>query len=219
MAKEDQKKYRDALEQAKKEFAKRSLTRVLEVSGAEPYDQSELTIRYGGKLYRVKHPEGEISPCEINENRARVEITDQILILQYLTEVCGVQPSGKWISFRELPGGNNHYASFKLEAMEPLAKHFGSSPAEFEIACHKLGGRKLTMGDRAFVIPALPRLHLAFILWLADEEGSARANILFDANASMHLNTEALEVLGINVAERIIDLTVNQEEQQNQFTL
>ena len=54
---------------------------------------------------------------------------------------------------------------------------------------------------------------LAFILWLADEEGPARANILFDANASMHLNTEGLEVLGINVAERIIDLTVKQEEQ------
>lgn len=206
MAKEDQKKYRDALEQAKREFAKRSLYKVLDVSGAEPYGQSGLVIRYGGRLYQVRHPEGDISHCEPNEHSLPVEITDQILILQYLTEVCGVPPSRKWISFRELPGGNNHYASFKLEAMEPLAKRFGSTPAEFELACQKIGGKKLTMGDLAFAIPVFPRLELAFVLWLANEEGPAQANILFDATASMHLNTEGLEVLGINTAERIIGL-------------
>jgi hypothetical protein len=211
MAKEDLKKYRDALEHVQREFAKRSLSKVLELSGAEPHGESGLVIRYGGKLYQVRHPGGEINLCESKEHGGWVEITDQILILQYLTEVCGVLPSGKWISFRELPWGDNHYASFKLEAMEPLAKRFGSSPAEFELACQKLGGKKLTMGDRAFAIPALPKLQLAFLLWLADEEWPARANILFDATASMHLNTEGLEVLGINIAERIIAL-IDQEE-------
>lgn len=206
MAKEDQKKYRDTLELAKQEFAKRSLSKVLELSGAEPHGQSGLVIRYGGTLYQVQHPGGEIIPCEPDEQGAPVEITDQILILQYLAEVCGVLPSGKWISFRELPGGNNHYVPFKLEAMEPLAKRFGSSPAEFELACQKLGGTKLAMGDRAFIIPVFPKLQLTFILWLADEEGPAQANILFDATASMHLNTASLHVLGINAAEKIIGL-------------
>lgn len=147
-----------SLAQAQREFAKRSLPKVLEVSGAEPYGQSGLIISYGGKLYQVQHPEGRIRPCEPEEHRARVEITDEILILQYLAEVCGVPPSGKWISFMELPGGNNHYTPFKLEAMEPLAKRFGSSSAEFELACQKLGGNKLAMGDLAFAIPVFPRL-------------------------------------------------------------
>ncbi|EGW40800.1 DUF3786 domain-containing protein [Desulfosporosinus sp. OT] len=212
MAKEELKKYRDALEHAKREFAKRSLSKILDLSGAEPQGESGLVIRYGGALYQVQYPGGDISPCELKEHGDGVEITDRILILQYLTEVCGVQPSGKWISFREVPWGNNHYAAFKLEAMEPLAKRFGSSPAEFELACQKLGGKKLAMGDRAFAIPVFPKLQLAFILWLADEEWPARANILFDATASMHLNTEGLEVLGINTAERIISLSDRQEE-------
>ena len=204
MAKEDQKKYRDALEHAKREFTKRSLSKVLELSGAEPCGESGLVIRYGGKLYQVQYPEGEISPFEAKEHGDRVEITDRILILQYLTEVCGVQPSGRWISFRELPSGNNHYAAFKLEAMDPLAKRFGSSPAEFELACLNLGGKKLAMGDLAFAIPVFPRLQLTFILWLADEEWPARVNILFDATASMHLGTESLNVLGNNISEKIL---------------
>lgn len=156
-------------------------------------------------MYQVHHPGGEISPFEAKEHEGWVEITDRILILQYLTEVCGVPPRGSWISFRELPWGNNHYAAFKLEAMEPLAKRFGSSPAEFELACQKLGGTKLTMGDLAFAIPVFPKLQLAFILRLADDEWPAQVNILFDASASMHLSTEGLNVLGNNIAERIID--------------
>ena len=207
MANEDKKKYRDALDQAKREFAKRSLSKVRDLSGAEPYGESGLLIHYGGKLYQVQHPGGEINPCESKEQEGWMEITDRIVILQYLTEVCGVPPNGNWISYRELPWGNNHYASFKLEAMDPLAKRFANSPTEFELACQKLGGKKLAMGDSAFSIPVFPRLHLAFILWVADEEWPARANILFDATASMHLNTEGLEVLGINISQRIIAST------------
>jgi len=111
---------------------------VLELSGAEPHGESGLAIRYGENLYQVQHPGGDISPCESKEHGEWVKITDRILIPQYLTEVCGMPPSGRWISFRELPWGNNHYAAFKLEVMDPLAKRFGSSPAEFELACQMI---------------------------------------------------------------------------------
>lgn len=212
MDNEDLKKYRDALEHSKQQFAKRSFSKVVELSGAESLGETGLIIRYGGTLYQVQYPEGAITPWEATEQAKRIDITDRILILQYLTEVCGVPPSGHWISFRELPWGNNHYAAFKLEAMDPLAKRFGSSPAEFELACQKLGGQKLAMGDQAFVIPSFPKLHLAFILWLADDEWPARSNILFDATASMHLNTEGLNVLGNNMAEKIIAMAGKREE-------
>ncbi|HHY26589.1 MAG TPA: DUF3786 domain-containing protein [Desulfitobacterium dehalogenans] len=199
MTKESQKKYRDALEHAKSEFAKCNFAKVLELSGATSYDESSLVLGYGGELYRVWYPEGEITPCE--------DITDHILILQYLTEVCGVQPTGRWISFRELPGGNNHYGAFKLEAMDPLAKHFGNSPEKFEHICQRLKGKKLAMGDIAYTIEVLPKLELALILWLADDEWPAKANILYDATASMHLNTEGLEVMAINLVEKMIAKT------------
>lgn len=208
MVKENQGKYNDALVQAKREFAKRSFVKILEFSGAEQKGESELLILYGGRQYRVKHPNGELSVVDALGERstadANVQLSDQILIFQYLAEVSGVKPSGKWISFLELPGGPHHYAPFKLEAIEPLAQRFGSAPSEFELTCENLGGTQLAMGDKAFAIPVFPRLNLAFLLWFADEEYPARANILFDATACLHLNTAGLYVLGINAAERII---------------
>ena len=180
-----QKKYLDALAHAKGEFAKRSFAKILEISGAVPYDDASLIIPYGGDSYRVWHPEGEVCLWEnegVKGTEKEVEITNHILILHYLTEVCGVQSIGTWISFRELPGGNNHYGSFKQEAIEPLAKRYGNSPEEFERTCQALGGKKLPLGDIAYAIPVFPKLELALILWLADEEFSAQANILYNSN-------------------------------------
>lgn len=213
MTLESQKKYHDALALAKGEFSKRSFAKVLELSGATPYDDSSLILPYGGDLYWVWHPEGHVCPWEkdkVMDKEDKVEITNHILILQYLNEVCGVQPTGRWVSYRELAGGNNHYGTFKLEAMDPLAKNFGTSPEKFAEICERLGGKKLAMGDIAYAIPALPKIEVAFILWLADEEFPAQANILYDATASMHLNTEGLEVIGINIVEKMI--AIAQEE-------
>lgn len=213
MTLENQKKYRDALTMAKAEFSKRSFAKVLELSGATPYDDSSLILPYGGEFYRVWHPAGHVRPWDedkVMEQEGEVEITDHILILHYLNEVCGVQPTGRWVSYRELPGGNNHYGTFKLEAMDPLAKQWGASPEKFAEVCERLGGKKLALGDIAYGIRVLPKIEVAFILWLADEEFPAQANILYDATASMHLNTEGLEVIGINIVKKMIDMA--QEE-------
>lgn len=204
MKNEELKKYRDALAHSQKEFAKRSLAKMMELTGAKPYGDSALVIPYRGEECLITYPEGEVTLFQPvgDEN---LDITDKILILQYLTEVCGVSPQGKWISFRELPAGENHYNTFKLEAMEPLAKRFGEDLEGFAKACEKLGGKKISMGDIAYSIEALPKLELAFILWLADDEFPAQANILFDASSSMHLNTEALEVMAGNTAAKLIE--------------
>ncbi len=208
MVREKQEKYLNALRQARQEFSRRSLPKILEVSGARSNNDSELVISYCGELFRVTYPVGEVTRMQLNEHScAEIQITDQILILQYLTEASGVTASGKWISFLELPGGPHHYSPFKLEAVDPVVKRFGSKPQEFEAACRGVGGTGISLADKAFSIPVFPRIALAVTLWFADEEFPARGNILFDATACMHLNTAGLYVLGINTAERIIYLS------------
>lgn len=204
MNNEGLKKYRDALVHSQREFAKRSLGKIIELTGARAHGESALLIPYSGEECLVTYPEGEVSLFQPINEEAKLDITDKILLLQYLTEVCGVSPQGKWISFRELPAGENHYNTFKLEAMYPLAKRFGEESEAFARVCEKLGGKKIPMGDIAYSIEALPKLELAFILWLADDEFPAQASILYDASASMHLNTEGLEVMAGNTAAKII---------------
>jgi hypothetical protein len=52
------------------------------------------------------------------------------------------------------------------------------------------------MADRAWRIPALPRVPVALLWWDGDDEFDPRADLLFDATASHHLTTDGCAVLG-----------------------
>jgi hypothetical protein len=67
-----------------------------------------------------------------------------------------------------------------------------------------LKGESLSFGDASFLFRMLPRLWLAVVLYLADDEFPANANVLFDAAASHYLPTEDLAVLGGLLAGRLI---------------
>ncbi len=209
MLKESQDKYLDALCRARQEYAKRSFMSIVDVSGGRKLSDSELALPYCGNLYKVNYPQGEITKVvdvagQLRVERGEIQITDRILILQYLAEVSGIIALGKWISFLELPGGPHHYQPFALEAIEPVARRFASEPGGFTKACKQLGGLQSAMADRAFIIPALPRIALMVQMWFGDEEFPPRANILFEGTACLHLNTAGLYMLGINTAKKLI---------------
>ena len=50
----------------------------------------------------------------------------------------------------------------------------------------------------------LPRIHMAVILYVGDEEFGPRVNVLFDRAASHYLPIEDLAVLGGMLASRLI---------------
>ncbi|MGD2205267.1 MAG: DUF3786 domain-containing protein, partial [Anaerolineae bacterium] len=116
----------------------------------------------------------------------------------------GTTLSSKWIAFRNLPGGLGYDAAFQGRANLRLAHAFGADRAAFEAAAQTLGGERLSFGDTSFLFRLLPRVWLAIVLYLADEEFSANANVLFDASASHYLPTEDLAVLGGMLAGRLI---------------
>jgi hypothetical protein len=158
-------------------------------------------VHFFGILYRVQWPVGTI---ERDAEPARADIATRILLLHYLLTADGTPPAGKWISFRNLPGGLGYDTAFQGRANLRLAQAFGTDRASFVIAAHSLGGERLSFGDASFLFRVLPRVWLAVVLHLADEEFPASANILFDASASHHLPTEDLAVLGGLLAGRLI---------------
>jgi hypothetical protein len=211
MVKEKQDKYLDALSLARAEYRKRGFFSIVDVSGSKKVSNTEFVIPYCGNLFKVNYPQGEINQV-IGDNtdfqviESEIQITDQILILQYLGEVSGVVSRGGWISFLELPGGPHHYPPFKIEAIEPLMQRFSSDPDSFDKVCRQMQGVKWEMAEQAFIIPIFPRLKLAFLMWYGNEEFAPRANILFEDTACLHLNTAGLYMLGINAAEKLIKL-------------
>ncbi|MGQ9558439.1 MAG: DUF3786 domain-containing protein [Desulfurispora sp.] len=164
-------------------------------------EQDCLQIAYLGSVYTVSSG-GQVALAAAPQRE--VPYNDRTLILQYLVQSSGLPPRGRWLSFLELPDGIHHYEPLKIDAMQPLARAFAGRLEQLDAAAHALGGRPISMGDRAFSFAALPKIPLAVVFWDGDDEFPARSNILYDAVAPAHLTTAALWVLGVELAHKLI---------------
>ena len=161
----------------------------------------EFIIPFFGQLYRVRWPQGTAWRAT---DQQEADIATRLLLLHYLLHADGAAMASKWIAFRNLPGGLGYAAAFEGRANRRLARAFGAGRSAFEAAARILGGEPLTFGDASFLFRVLPRLWLAVVLYVADDEFPASANVLFDASASHYLPTEDMAVLGGMLASHLI---------------
>jgi hypothetical protein len=112
---------------------------------------------------------------------------------------------GRFVKFRDLPGGCAYEVAFVNRAVKPLEQVFGADPELFFQAAKLLGGKRLNLGsDVSVEIMMLKGIPLTFILYVSDEFGAA-ANILYDESAASFLPTEDLAVLGELTTLRLIE--------------
>ena len=135
---------------------------------------------------------------------AEADITTRLLILHYLIHADGVPPADHWIAFRELPDGRIYDAAFQKRSPARIAQVYGADAKGFAAAAQALGGERIQFGDAAYRFRLLPRLAMAVILHLGDDEFAPRVNVVFDAAAGHYLPTEDLAVLGGMLAGRLI---------------
>ncbi len=128
----------------------------------------------------------------------------QSLILSYLQTANGAPLADRWISYRELPNGGFYHQAFQGYAPNRLSKRWGLDVDGFAAACSALGGMRLDLGDAGFMLRVLPRVHMAAIYWLGDEDFASRASILFDANAHYYMVTDGLAILGNQLVSKIL---------------
>ena len=138
------------------------------------------------------------------ENDEDVPLWSKILLLHYLIKAQGHPLSGTWVNFRQLSGGDTYYPAFVKRSQKPLLDFFAHRLELLEEAAQSVGGRNLNEGDRAVVIPALPRVPIALIFWSGDEEFQPEARILFDATIPTYLSTEDVAVLAQQTVFRLI---------------
>jgi len=192
--------YGPALEKAQQEFPDLKPLETATRAGVS-YQEGAFRVPFFGTEYLVSWPG---SAAQRAADQAEADIATRILVLHYLLNADGAPLEDKWIAFRNLPGGLGYDAAFQGRANVRLAHAFGSNLAAFESAARSLGGERLDFGDAAFSFRLLPRVWLAVVLYLADDEFPASANVLFDGAASHYLPTEDLAVLGGMLAGRLI---------------
>lgn len=200
--------YQDALEKARAEFSRldpvQAAARAEVLYTAASSDAGQIQIAFFGTHYHVQWPSGAI--VRMNDQK-EPDVATRLILMHYLVTADGAPMASKWIAFRNLPGGLGYDAAFERRASAPLVKAFGTpghGQSSFEIAARMLGGERLRFGDAAFCFRLLPRVWLAVVLYVADEEFPASANMLFDGAAEHYLATEDLAVLGGMLAGRLV---------------
>jgi hypothetical protein len=162
-------------------------------SGAE-YREDNFIIPLFNRTYTIHFP-----TCETAEigSAIRVPGSIEVLLMHYLAHADGMAVSGKWISYRQLPGAKLFEQRFINLVLRPMLKLFDNDTDSFREVADTLGGQGMDhKGDAAFRFMALPRLPVACIFNTGEDEIPPSISFLFDKSAPHYLPTEDLTVLG-----------------------
>ncbi|MDY7040751.1 MAG: DUF3786 domain-containing protein [Chloroflexota bacterium] len=198
-------RYGPALEKAREDLRRLDPYKIVYCSDATYQETTKATglfeLPFWGTPCLIRYPDGDVQDKDTGQE---LSIVSQILVLHYLIQADGTPMANQWVAFRELPGGLGYNAAFQGRADHRLATTFGHDLESFVRAAEALGGERITYGDAAFLFRIFPRLWMAAILYLADEEFGASASVLLDGAADHYLPTEDLAVLGGLLAGRLI---------------
>lgn len=187
-----------ALELAWENLARTELKRAVGNAGAGLVD-GKVVVRTFGR------------DCVVDPSTKSVAIRDKelsplasILVLHYLAGAADVTPTGKWVSYRQVPGGSVYYPAFKQRVIDQIGSLFHSRPQLLLSAMDVLEAKKLDFGEASVQIDVFPKLPVAVIIWKGDDEVRGTANVLFDETAPSFMATEDLASVGSFVLNQLI---------------
>jgi hypothetical protein len=127
----------------------------------------------------------------------------QAMLAYYFYTTNGYPVMDQWITFRDLPDGQFYVSAFQGYTGNKLAQLIGDDVKGFEQAALSLDGRLLSIGDAAYSFRAVPRVPVAVVCWLGDEDFPTSYRILFDRSIEHHLPTDACAILGSMLTSRL----------------
>lgn len=182
------------------EFAKSNPDQMACRSGAK-YNQEnrQFTLTYLNKNYLISYPDGNITledggKKRLNQNEETM-LFEHLVFLSYLLHSTNSPRTGKWVTYRELPGVKDPFDHYTADGVKKLVEVFGNNGELFLKVCAELGAKPLPQGDIGLEIMAFPNIPIALVLWLEDEELAASANIFYDYSAINEAHIDDLAAL------------------------
>jgi len=128
-----------------------------------------------------------------------------ILILHYLLRKFKGIPvlTGKWISFKELAGGQGYYPTFKKRVIGQIVKKYGAKPEALLRPAGGLKVKKAELADVSVVLEAFEGVPVLITFWRGDDEFGPEANVLFDESIAGIFCTEDIVVLSETIAHAL----------------
>ena len=163
-----------------------------------------ITVHFFSEPYTIQFPQIECS----SPSKKVVSLVTRILLLHYLIRADGNPLTGRWVAYKDIPGGLLYAGVFARRVTEPLQRRFGKSAGSFKEMGIRFGGKLVEIGDASFILHVFPRVPLQYVLWEGDEEFPPSVQLLFDASVGHYLALEDMVVLGQVATGRLINRSV-----------
>lgn len=148
-----QKNYQQSFELACASIRKMNLEERARRAGADYQkgeDGEKITVHFFSEPYQIRFPQIEF----YSPSKKVVSLVTRILLLHYLMRAGGNPLTGKWVAYKDIPGGLLYAGVFARRVTEPLQRRFGKSAESFREAGVKSGGslQKSGMPLSSFVL-------------------------------------------------------------------
>ena len=163
-------------------------------------EEEKILISFFSEPCAIRFPQGDFS----SPGKSTVSLVVRTLLLHHLLRADGIPLTGKWVAYKDIPGCLLYAGVFARRVTEPLIRRFGRSAKLLQEAGKRLGGEKASAGDASFILHALPRIPLHYVLWEGDEEFPPSSQLLFDSSVDHYLPLEDITVLGQITSGRLI---------------
>jgi hypothetical protein len=127
-----------------------------------------------------------------------------LMVLFYLLKTKNIPLDRKWISEKDLLGGEAFFRGPHALSVDLIEKKYGDNPEGFVEAGKALGGTPVRFGDKSIAIDVFPRIPIIYILWMGDEEFPAKAGVLFDASIGSHFTLDMIWIMVHEVSKRLV---------------
>lgn len=174
-------------------------------------DPERYIVTFLSTEYVVNLEEREIFSAQPGSQAAPAGFLEQLCILAYLINVQDLPLANELAKAEALAGGEFFFRGIHSLPTGKLEKAFGGCPEDLCEIAERFGAKRCEYGDASIELCVLPRVPLTLIIWRGDEEFPARASILFDRTAAMHMPLDALGT-AVNLA---VDAVIAASEQSS----
>ncbi|MFC1631870.1 DUF3786 domain-containing protein [Candidatus Omnitrophota bacterium] len=128
-----------------------------------------------------------------------------IVLLHYLIQKIKGLPriTNEWLSFKQLPGGQGYYPTFKKRVIGVIVKKYAPHPEALLALGDRFQAKRTQLADFSVVLEVFEQLPALINFWRGDDEFGPEANLLFDQSISSILCTEDVVVLAEVLAHTI----------------
>jgi hypothetical protein len=114
----------------------------------------------------------------------------RLSLLWYLVDAKEIPFTGKLTKIEDIKDGLVFSKGSHTLPLGKLAAKYGINKEGFIKRGKDLGGETLDFGDASLMLLPFPRIPVTLVLWLADEEFPARADLMLDSSCDLHLATD-----------------------------